>query len=123
MHGFARLVTTWIAVAFFAAASVTWASAGPVVQPAGLVASMDHGDHDHAAANLACSDQAGCTDPAGHSHTADSTCCAFACHVVADVACSAALARAAEARVHEVVDPAALLGAAPVGPERPPRAA
>jgi len=123
MHGFARFMTTWLVAAFFAVSSVAWAASGPSLQTNAAVTSADHADHDHSEPVASCLDPAGSSDVADHSHDAESTCCAFACHVVADLACSTALNPAIQAGRHDVTDPAALLGAVPVGPERPPRTA
>lgn len=123
MHGFARLLTTWFVAAFFAVASVAWAGYGDPLQPATAAASADHGDHVHSHADAVCLDADGCSDLAGHGHDAESACCAFACHVVANLPCGAVLSHSAEAWRHRVDDPAALLGSVPVEPDRPPRTA
>jgi hypothetical protein len=121
MNRFARLLTTWVAAAIFAVASVAWATAGP--EPVTPVAAMDHGHHGHADADLECADQGDCSDAAGHDHESDTTCCAFSCHVVAFVSEAADLTASVQAGRSNRVDQAALLGALAVGLERPPRAA
>lgn len=121
MHRFARLLMTWVAAVVFAVASVAWATAGPA--PVMPNAAMDHGAHAHADPSLECSDQGECSDAAGHDHEADTTCCAFSCHVVADVAGTADMTAWVQAGRHDRTDQAALLGALPLGLERPPRAA
>jgi hypothetical protein len=121
MHRFARLLTIWVATVVFAVASVAWAATGPA--PITPVSAMDHGYHVHAGLSQECSDQGECSDPAGHDHETDTTCCAFACHVVAGVAGTADLIAWAQAGRHDRTDQAALLGALFGGLDRPPRAA
>lgn len=123
MHGFARHLTIWLVAAFFAAASVAWAGYGAPLQPATAAASADHGDHEHSHADAACLDTVGCSDLIDHGHDSESACCAFACHVIADLPCGTTLSHAAETWRHRVANPTALLGSVPVGPERPPRSA
>ncbi|WP_141703426.1 hypothetical protein [Methylobrevis pamukkalensis] len=123
MYKLVRLYTTLLVAAFFAVSSVAWAASGSSMQAPIAFASADHDDHHSSDAETVCVDAVVCSDMADHGHDADSTCCAFACQVVAVLACSAALNSGTQPRLHDVVDPTVLLGAVPVGPERPPRTA
>lgn len=123
MHGFVRLVTTLIAAAFFAVASVAWATAGAGPQQLTMVAVIDHVDHGDPDTDVPCVDAEGCADVADHHHEADSTCCAFACHVVADVASMATSGPGRQAGQQDPTDAEPLFGTLTIGPERPPRAA
>lgn len=129
MRLFARHLATWIVAVFFAAASVAWASTEPLSPASAPDRAAIHAAHDHAhAAGSDCEPATGCAEDdghGGHTYGADAdaaSCCAFACHVIAEPSPIRPQAAVPPASCEAGREPAALVGADPLTLERPPRA-